>query len=204
VIRPAAGESGGAGTIAVLDANVLYSAALRDLWMRLALEGAYVPRWTEQIHDEWTRNVLLNRPDLTLEQLRRTRQLMDRHAEGSLVQGYEHLIPVLSLPDPDDRHVLAAAIAAEASVIVTFNGRDFPPAALEPHGIAAVDPDDFALSLLQSAPAAFVAAVRAQLAALVNPPRTWTEHQETLRRVGLPRTADALRQHPLWRAATSE
>ena len=202
MIRPTAGESGGAaGTIAVLDANVLYSAALRDLWMRLALEGTYVPRWTEQIHDEWTRNVLLNRPDLTPEQLRRTRHLMDLHAEGSMVSGYEHLIPALSLPDPDDRHVLAAAIAAEASVIVTFNVRDFPSATLEPYGIAAVHPDDFARKLLETAPAAFVAAVRAQLAGLVNPPRTWPEHQETLRRVGLPRIADALGQHPLLHAA---
>jgi len=200
VIRSTAEEEG-AGTTAVLDANVLYSAALRDLWMRLAAEGAYAPRWTEQIHDEWMRNVLRNRPDLSPEQLRRTRHLMDRHAEGSLVSGYEHHIPALSLPDPDDRHVLAAAIAAEATVIVTFNGRDFPPNALEPYGIAAVHPDDFARTLLETAPAAFVAAVRAQLAALTNPPKTWAEHQETLRRVGLPHTADALGQHPLLHAA---
>jgi len=164
--------------------------------MRLAAEGAYAPRWTERIHEEWMRNVLLNRPDLLSQQLQRTRDLMDQRAEGSLVVGYEHRIAGLSLPDPEDRHVLAAAIEAGASVIVTFNRKDFPPSALEPCGIAADHPDDFARNLLEAEPAAFVAAVRTQVAALRNPPKTMAEHLETLRRVGLPQTADVLGRRP--------
>jgi hypothetical protein len=65
------------------------------------------------------RNVLANRPDLSREQLERTRALMDAHVRDCLVTGFEHLIPVIDLPDPDDRHVVAAAVHCGASLIVT-------------------------------------------------------------------------------------
>src|SRR3954468_23279831 len=96
--------------IVVFDACVLYSAPLRDFLMRLALTDLFQARWTEEIHDEWIRNVLATRPDVTKESLVRCRELMDQHVPDSLVTGYELLIPTLALPDPDDRHVLAAAI----------------------------------------------------------------------------------------------
>lgn len=120
---------------ALYDACVLYPAPLRDLLMRLAMTDLFRARWTDQIHDEWIRNVLANRPDLTSEQLDRTRELMNAHVRDCLVTGYESLIDSLVLPDPDDRHVLAAAIRTRASVIVTFNLSDFPEATLEPLGI---------------------------------------------------------------------
>lgn len=123
--------------IALLDANVLYPAALRDLLMRLALRDLFRARWSADIHDEWMRSVLINRPDLTRAQLERTRELMDRYAPASIVTDYAALIGGPELPDPDDRHVLAAARRAGADVIVTFNLQDFPPSALEPFGIAA-------------------------------------------------------------------
>ncbi|MBD9466542.1 PIN domain-containing protein [Pseudomonas sp. Pdm06] len=63
---------------AVYDANVLYPAPLRDFLMRLALTGAYRARWSAQIHDEWKRNLLMKRPDLTVDQVNRTSALMDR------------------------------------------------------------------------------------------------------------------------------
>lgn len=87
------------------------------------------------IHDEWIRNVLKDRPDLEARQLDRTRQLMDANVLDCLVTGYESLIRSLSLPDEDDRHVLAAAIRCGADSIVTFNLKDFPQSALEPYGI---------------------------------------------------------------------
>lgn len=95
---------------ALSDACVLYPAPLRDLLMHLALTDLFRAKWTDQIHDEWIRSVLEQRPDLRREQLERTRQLMNAHVRDCLVTGYEDLIPALSLPDPDDRHVLAAAI----------------------------------------------------------------------------------------------
>jgi predicted nucleic acid-binding protein len=114
----------------VFAACVLYPAPLRDLLMHLAVTDVVRARWTESIHDEWIRSVLADRPDLTREQLERTRSLMNTHVRDALVEGYESLIPGLTLPDPEDRHVLAAAIRAGASVIVTFNLRDFPADAL--------------------------------------------------------------------------
>ena len=72
--------------VAVLDACVLSSASLRDLFMWLAAAGIYFPKWSERIHAEWVDNVLKNRPDLSRERLERTRELMNLHAEGSLVE----------------------------------------------------------------------------------------------------------------------
>ena len=111
--------------IAVYDANVLYSAPLRDLLIRLAQAGLVRAKWTDAIHDEWIRNVVQNYPHLSAERLARTRTLMNDAVRDCLVAGYEDLIASLTLPDPDDRHVLAAAIRG-AGVIVTYNLADFP------------------------------------------------------------------------------
>lgn len=108
---------------AIYDACVLYPAPLRDFLMWLGLSGRFRARWTTQIHDEWKRSLLQNRPDLTSEQLDRTSALMDVAIPDALVTGHESLIPGLTLPDLDDRHVLAAAIRCGASVIVTFGVR---------------------------------------------------------------------------------
>src|SRR6266404_5309462 len=133
-----------AGTIcALLDATVLYPASLRDLLMRLTTSNLFQARWSHDIHEEWIRSVMRDRPDLTAAQLHSVRDAMDLHAEACLVTGYEHLIASLSLPDQDDRHVLAAAIVAGADVIVTHNLKDFPPEALAPYHIEARHPDVF-------------------------------------------------------------
>ena len=95
---------------AVYDACVLYPAPLKDFLMWLALSGLYRARWTQEIHHEWKRNLLKNRSDLTLEQLDRTSQLMDLAIPDACIDGYEDLVSGLTLPDENDRHVLAAAI----------------------------------------------------------------------------------------------
>lgn len=160
---------------AVYDANVLYPAPLRDLLMHLALTGTYRARWTAQIHDEWKRNLLINRQDLTQAQLDRTSAAMDKAIPDALVTGYEPLCAGLTLPDPDDRHVLAAAIKCSASVIVTFNLKDFPPDLLRSFEIEAVHPDDFIADLFDLDQAAVLEAVQAQRASLKNPPHTARE-----------------------------
>src|SRR5690554_5628503 len=105
--------------VAVLDACVLYPAPIRDLLMRLSVTGLFRARWTDRIHDEWIEAVLRNRIDLQREQLDRTRQLMDNAVPDCLVTHYEGIEGTLQLPDPDDRHVLAAAIKCSAGTIVT-------------------------------------------------------------------------------------
>jgi hypothetical protein len=91
---------------AVLDACVLYPAPLRDFLMELAAGGLFRAKWTEQIHDEWIRNLLKKRDDLTIEQLTRTKTLMNTAIPDCMIEGYEELIVGLQLPDEDDRHVL--------------------------------------------------------------------------------------------------
>jgi len=178
---------------ALYDACVLYPAPLRDLLMQLALTDTFRARWTDAIHDEWIRAVLKTRPDLKPEQLERTRQLMNAHVRDCLVTGYEGLIPSLSLPDADDRHVLAAAIVGRADVIVTFNLKDFPASVLNPLGIEAQHPDEFVAQLLGLYPGAVCAALKRQREGLKKPPKTVEEFLPVLEGCGLPLTVAALR-----------
>jgi hypothetical protein len=149
-------------------------------------------RWNAHITDEWKRNLLDNRPDLTAEQLDRTSSLMDRAIPDAVVTGYESLIAGLVLPDADDRHVLAAAIRCNASVIVTFNRKDFPEEALLPYGIEAQHPDEFVDDLFDLEPAVVVAAARRQREALKQPPLTADRYLEILRRQGMVQTCQSL------------
>lgn len=160
--------------------------------MQLAGTDLFRARWTADIHDEWMRNVLAARPDLTHAQLERTRQLMDDTILDCLVENYQDLIPALNIPDPDDRHVLAAAIRAGAQVIVTYNRRDFPDTVLQQYGIEAQHPDVFIHHLLTLDAAKVVEACRKQRARLRNPPKTAEIYLDTLRKQGLAQTVGKL------------
>lgn len=187
-------------TVAVLDACVLYPAALHDVLLWLAAESVYHPRWTDTIHEEWMRAVLANRPDLTREQLERTRSLMDQVDPECLVMDHEELVLTAELPDPGDRHVLAAAIAAKASVIVTLNLADFPQSVLAPFRVRALHPDAFLISLLDQDPAAFLGGLHKHRASLRRPPKTREQYLEALRRAGLPTLARRLEEHDAFSA----
>lgn len=177
---------------AFYDANVLYPADLRNLLMHLALTGLFRATWSAGVHEEWMSALLRNRPDLSREKLERTRRLMDQHAADALITGYEDLIPSLELPDPNDRHVLAAAIRGRVDVIVTANLRDFPAEALAPFGIEAQHPDEFVLHLLDLAPSVVAEAARTHCESLKNPPKTMREYLITLERQGLMQTVSVL------------
>jgi predicted nucleic acid-binding protein len=181
-----------ANLVVVYDACVLYPAPLRDLLLRLALTDTFRARWTDRIHDEWIRAVLASRSDLNAAQLARTRALMDTAIPDALVTGYDALIEQLTLPDPDDRHVLAAAIRAQASVIVTSNLRDFPSEHLRPHGIEVQHPDAFVAQLLDLSPGSVCTAVRDQRQSLKNPPRSVRELLDTFLSLGMASTVLAL------------
>jgi predicted nucleic acid-binding protein len=179
---------------AVYDACVLYPAPLRDLLMQLALTDLYRARWTNDIHDEWIRNVLKNRQDLTLDQLTRTKQLMNTSIRDCLVEGYQSLIPNLQLPDPNDCHVLAAAIRCQAGVIVTFNLKDFPLESLNPYEIEAQHPDTFILHLLDLSAAKVCNAAETCRKRLTKNPKTPEQYLSSLLKQGLPQTVATLRE----------
>lgn len=179
--------------VAVYDANVLYPSALRDFLIRLAIEDLVHARWSDRILDEVFRNIEINRPDLDPARLLRTRQRMCAAVLDCVVEGYEELEPAITLPDPDDRHVVAAAIRAGAGVIVTFNLRDFPEDALVRHGVVAMHPDLFALEVLARSPTAVLEIVSLQAADLKNPPHTALDVVGALERCGLGRFGAAVR-----------
>lgn len=178
--------------IALLDACVLYPVPLRDFLLQLASANLFQPKWTRQIQEEWSRNLLVNRPDLTTAQLHRTITLMDAAFPDAEVTAYKSLIPSLILPDANDRHVLAAALRSRAQVIVTANLKDFPSPYLATLGIVRQHPDDFIRQLLEQEPIQALAAFRQQVAYLKNPPKTALEVLGSLRKSGLPTTADRL------------
>jgi len=126
-------------------------------------------RWTERILDEMVDSITRRRPELR-DRLGRTRDPMCEAVPDCLVTGWESLVDGLHLPDPDDRHVLAAAIRAHAGVIVTYNTDDFPAEDLEPFGIVAQHPDPFLTYLVDLAPAVVVQVLQEQVAALTAPP----------------------------------
>ena len=179
--------------IAVYDACVLYPVPLRDLLMQLALTDLFRAKWTDEIHDEWIKNVLKDRPDLTRAQLERTRKLMDENSIDCLIENYHQIIPGLNLPDPNDKHVLAAAIHAEASTIVTFNLKDFPEKILSDYGIEAQHPDDFIISLTEMDLAKVLLSVKLIRARLNNPRISIDDYLNIVAKQGLPQTVTLIK-----------
>jgi predicted nucleic acid-binding protein len=180
--------------IALFDANVLYPAPIRDLLLQLALSDLFRAHWTNDIHNEWIENLLMNNTSLSREKLERTRDLMNSKVRDCLIEGYHELIPGLNLPDKKDRHVLAAAIVGNCDVIVTQNLKDFPTSETSKYGIEAQHPDEFISNLTGLAPGIVCEAVKKVRARLKNPPYSVEEYLDTLRKQGLLATAGELEQ----------
>lgn len=179
--------------VAVYDANVLYPSTLRDLLIRIAQAGLVQAKWTDRILDETFRNLKENRPDLDPDRLDRTRQLMVTAVRDCMVRGYEPLIEAVSLPDPDDRHVLAAAVRAKAQIIVTANLKDFPAEELSAWDVGAVHPDAFIEAQIDLDPQIVYAAVRQIADSRRNPPGTVDDVLTSLEREGMVASVAALR-----------
>ena len=176
------------------DACVLYPNYLRDVLIQLATTDLFRAKWTEQIHDEWIRNILKNRPDINPEKLQELKQKINRSVPDCLVSDFEYLIPALDLPDRDDRHVLAAAIVAKADVIVTVNLKDFPSDVLLNYGIEAQHPDDFIADLIDLQPLRVLGAIQTIQNRLKNPSVNFDEYMEILLKQGLLSSVVILRQ----------
>lgn len=179
----------------VFDACVLYPAPLRDFLIQLATVGLFRARWTDQIHDEWIRNVLKDRPDIGVEPLKRTRCLMNQAVMGCLVEGHESLIEAITLPDPDDRHVLAAAIHCCADAIITFNLKDFPDSEIRRYNIEAQHPDEFLHHQFGLDQASMIITAQRVRRRLKNPPKTAEEFLDTLEAQQLPQTVSELKPY---------
>lgn len=185
--------AGSARYTAVLDANVLYPTLVRDLLLSLATAGLYHARWTADIHDEWTRNLAEDRPEIA-DKLPALVQAMNAAVPDCLVENYKPLIGCVTLPDSSDRHVLAAAIAGHADAIVTFNINDFPIEITSQHGVEVQHPDDFVMNQLQLRELDALEAVKRMRARWRTPARSPEELIQALEQRGLLLTAEHLRQ----------
>lgn len=175
------------------DANVLYPNTLRDILIRLAQAGLAQARWTDRILDEMQRAIERRRPDIAPAKLTVLRERMNTSLRDCQVEGYEPLIEGLKLPDEDDRHVLAAAIACRADAIVTFNLRDFPEDMLSQWGIEAWSPDEFLLDLIDLDTKRVWGCLQRIADARRNPPETIEDVLTQLERSGLIESTAALR-----------
>jgi len=176
----------------VLDANVLYPAPIRDFLLELAVAGLFRARWTDEITDEWVRNLLAKREDLDKGKLQYTVGKMVEAVPGCVVTDYKPIVVGLSLPDENDRHVLAAAIKCSAQMIVTYNLKDFPASTLASFGIEAKHPDEFLQDCYDLAPDQVIGSVKNILNRLKKPPITAMELIETYRNQELVLTANTL------------
>jgi predicted nucleic acid-binding protein len=172
--------------VVLCDANVFYSVVLTDVLLSLAVAGLFRPRWTAQIHHEWMRNLQINRPELEWSKIDRRRAFMDAAIEDCLVNDYETLIPSLQLPDADDRHVLAAAIQSQATLILTFNLRDFPAATLAAYQLTAIHPDEFLKTTTKRKPVAVVTAIEQMRERKTRPPLSQAELYQKIANQTLP------------------
>jgi predicted nucleic acid-binding protein len=184
--------AGSARYTAVLDANVLYPALLRDVLLSLAHADLYSAKWSAHIRDEWTRSLLRDRPTMGV-QIRAAAAAMEEAIPDCLVTGYEHLIASLQLPDPDDRHVLAAAITGHADAIITWNAKDFPQEVLDAFGIELQTPDEFVLNQLMLRGSTALMAIKAMRARWARPEVSPQMLVDLLEKRGLPQTAAHLR-----------
>jgi len=187
--------AGHARYTAVLDACVLYPVSVADALMSFAVADLYAAKWTTQIEDEWIRNLESNRPELA-GRLTRRRDLMRLAVpDWEIPQtAWRVLTPALRLPDPDDVHVLAAAIAGHADCIVTANLVDFPSSILEIHGVTAVHPDDFLMAQFDLDQVRATAALRDMRGRSKKPPYEVEEFAQIFERNGLVGMAERLRK----------
>jgi predicted nucleic acid-binding protein len=186
--------------VALLDANVLFSAAARDALLRAAEKGLYRPAFTDAILDEVTRALIRQRPNLDPARLQRLAGIIRQAFPEALVTGYESLIPAMT-NDEGDRHVLAAAVRIGAAVIVTENGRDFSPESCAPFEIDIQSADDFLLHLWTLSPETMLAALQEQADDLTRPARDLGYVVKTLSRTA-PSFAAAVGEHVLTRSST--
>lgn len=174
----------------ILDACVLVPVALADTLLRIAERGLYRPLWSARIVAEAADAIVEIHPDIPAERVQRRFAAMDDTFEDARVDGWEDLEDTVTLPDPDDRHVVAAAVRGRADAIVTANLSDFPLETLGPLNIEVIHPDDFLLDQLDLAPRIVLEVLREQAAHTRQPALTPVDLIARLARAGVPGFAD--------------
>lgn len=184
---------------AFLDACVLVPVSLADTLLRLAEAGLYRPLWSERVLDEMVDAIEAIHPTLAPGQARFRANAMQSAFEDACVTGWNPLMEGISLPDRDDRHVVAAALRGRADTLVTANLRDFPSELLESMDLEVQHPDEFLLNQLDLEPNLTIRTLHYQAAATQRPATTTKELLLHLKQCGVPKFAAAAAGQ-LWRA----
>ena len=174
----------------VLDTNVIYPLWIRDLLLWFAYHDLYTPKWSKHIFDEWL-DVMIRKGIPRVDAIKRTEKVNYAFPDA-LVENYEPLINTLVLPDEKDKHVLAAAIKTNASLIVTNNLKDFPKDYLSSFGLSAKCADDFFTDIIDLNHETSIKAFRDLVLNKKNPPYDEFQVLDIFRNNGLKDTADYL------------
>lgn len=186
--------AGHARYTALLDACVLYPLAMTDALLSLATAGFFAAKWTTAIETEWIRAIQRQRPDLAGKLDVRRDSMRAAVPDWEVPErAWGTVAGNLSLPDPDDCHVLAAAIVGHADCIVTSNIKDFPAIVLIEYGIEVVDPDTFIINQWDLDPVNAIAAFKRMRARRKKPQSSPEDFAYALEVGGLPTTAERLR-----------
>lgn len=187
--------AGHARFTAVIDACVLFPIATADALISLAVAGLFAAKWTVAIEDEWLAVAARRHPDIAGRFATRRDAMRDAVIDWEVTEdAWKALAPCFELPDPNDVHVLAAAIAGHADCIVTTNLKDFPASILEVYGLIALHPDDFIVAQLDLDLYPALGAFKAMRARKRNPAYTAEEFAAAMERNGLVATAERLRE----------
>lgn len=182
--------------IVIYDACVLYPSALRNLLIELAMPGMdlFQAKWTDRIESEWVSNLIANRSDLDPSKIHKTAQMMRDAVPDCIVNNYAKLEAGLSLPDPNDAHVLAAAIRSKAQAIITRNLKDFPVDTLAEFDVEVIHPDNFLINQFDLGSGKVLDAVKNVRARLVKPSLHANQYIDRLAADGLTAFSDRLRE----------
>lgn len=176
---------------ALLDANVLFPTILREILTDLAGAGLFVPLWSPRILAEWRGAAARLGPDHDAVAGAEIALLRNRFPAAEMPDDGTRAID-LNFPDPADRHVVEAALAGRADLIVTANLRDFPRPLMAGLGLRALHPDAFLLDHLADHPQAVKTAIQ-NACAKANAIGGAMTAAEMLKRCRLPRTAKAVK-----------
>lgn len=180
---------------AVLDACVLYQLAIADSLMSIAVTGLFAAKWTQKIEEEWIKSLEKNRPDLKGKLATRRDSMREAVPDWEISEAaWNAVARSLTLPDPNDVHVLAAAIAGHADCIVTRNQQDFPASIMDVHGIEILDPDEFIINQWDLENVPVMAAFKGMRARRKKPTESVEDFALTLEKNGLPATAEKIRE----------
>ncbi len=178
---------------ATLDACAIYSTTSRQLLLYFATANMYKPFWNAEIHREWVSSIAARNKEMSRDALESISEAMNTDFPDANISGLSKLIKGLTLPDVNDRHVLATAIVSESDSVVTWNLKDFPKTYLKRFGITAISPDEFMLRMVGSRGGKFEMFVE-ELVSVTDPPVSPAELLRRMERCQLQKTVQKLKQ----------